>query len=70
MNAIDLIIQKRSGGALSREEISFLVKGYTDGSIPDYQMAAFMMASFLQGLSESEMVSQNHVHISLSEYFH
>ncbi len=57
MNAIDLIIQKRNGGALSREEISFLVKGYTDGSIPDYQMAAFMMASFLQGLSESEMVS-------------
>ena len=44
MRMVDLIEKKKNGEALSADEIRFLVKGYTDGDIPDYQMAAFLMA--------------------------
>ncbi|MGC7847006.1 pyrimidine-nucleoside phosphorylase [Desulforudis sp. 1088] len=54
MRAYDLILKKRNGGELSVEEIDFLVKGYTEGSIPDYQMAAFLMAVYFRGMSDRE----------------
>ena len=57
MRPQDLIEKKRDGQELTREEIAFLVRGYTDGSIPDYQMAAWLMAGFLRGLSEGETVA-------------
>lgn len=57
MRIYDLILKKRTGRALSEQEIEHLVAGYTEGSIPDYQMAAFTMAVFFQGLSESETLS-------------
>ena len=44
MRMFDLIEKKRDGGVLSKEEIEFIIKGYTDGSIPDYQMSAFAKA--------------------------
>ena len=44
MRAVDLIRKKRDSGELSRDEIAFLVTGYTRGEIPDYQMAAWLMA--------------------------
>ena len=44
MRTVDLILRKRGGDELSVEEIRFLVDGYTPGEIPDYQMAAFLMA--------------------------
>jgi len=50
----DLILKKRNGYELTQKEISFLVSGYTKGSIPDYQMAAFNMAVFFQGLTRDE----------------
>lgn len=54
MRAIDLIVKKRDGGRLTSDEIRFLVQGYTQGKIPDYQMAAFLMAVYFQGMSDEE----------------
>lgn len=50
----DLILKKRNGGVLSEEEIRFIVDGYTDGSIPDYQMSAFLMAVWFVGMNDEE----------------
>jgi pyrimidine-nucleoside phosphorylase/thymidine phosphorylase len=57
MRAVDLIRKKRDSLELSREEIEFLVSGYTRGEIPDYQMSAFLMATWIRGLSSSEQTS-------------
>jgi pyrimidine-nucleoside phosphorylase len=54
MRAVDLIRKKRDSGEHSREEIDFLVSGYTRGDIPDYQMSAWLMAVWIRGLSRSE----------------
>jgi len=57
MRAVDLIRKKRDAGEHSREEIDFLISSYTHGEIPDYQMAAWLMATWLRGLSLSETAS-------------
>ena len=57
MRAVDLIRKKRDAGEHSREEIDFLVSGYTGGEIPDYQMAAWLMAVWLRGLNRSELAA-------------
>ncbi len=54
MRMYDLIMKKRNGGALSREEIYFMVEGYTKGEIPDYQMSAMMMAVYFVGMNAQE----------------
>lgn len=54
MHAVDIIRQKRDGGALSEEQIGFFIAGVTDGSIPDYQAAAFLMAVLLRGMTDRE----------------
>lgn len=51
---VDIIEKKRDGKELTPEEIQFCIKGYTDGSIPDYQMSALTMAIVFQGMSEAE----------------
>src|SRR5246500_2952289 len=51
MRAVDLIRKKRDSGEHSREEIDFLISGYTRGDIPDYQMAAWLMAVWIRGLN-------------------
>jgi pyrimidine-nucleoside phosphorylase len=56
MRAVDIIDKKRLGEDLSREEIDFIVLGFTRGEIPDYQMAAWLMAVVLQGMSDRETV--------------
>lgn len=56
MRMYDIILKKRDGGELSPEEIAFFVKGYTDGSIPDYQASALTMAIFYKGMTEEETV--------------
>jgi len=54
LRVYDLILKKRNGYELSREEIKFLVSGYVKGIIPDYQIAAFNMAVYFQGLTREE----------------
>lgn len=54
MNIVDLIIKKRDGGKLTKEEIEFFIKGVTDSSIPDYQVSAMLMAIFFQNLDNEE----------------
>ncbi|UOE57925.1 pyrimidine-nucleoside phosphorylase [Bacillus sp. CMF12] len=54
MRMVDLIEKKRDGLELTTEEIQFVIKGYTDGSIPDYQISALTMAIFFQGMTENE----------------
>lgn len=56
MDILDIIRKKRDGEELSAEEIKFLIKGYSEGTIPDYQMAAFLMAVFFRKLSVEETV--------------
>ncbi len=54
MRAVDVIMKKRSGFALSRQEIEFLIGGYVAGSIPDYQVSAWAMAVFFRGMTPEE----------------
>lgn len=54
MRMVDLIEKKRDRKELTREEIQFIVKGFTDGNIPDYQMSALSMAIFFNGMTEQE----------------
>src|SRR5690242_5609579 len=57
MRAVDLIRKKRDSGEHSREEIDFLISGYTRGDIPDYQMAAWLMAAWIRGFNGPEMAA-------------
>jgi pyrimidine-nucleoside phosphorylase len=61
MRAVDLIRKKRDAGEHSREEIEFLISGYTRGEIPDYQMAAWLMAVWLRGMNRSELAALTEV---------
>ncbi|TNE70963.1 thymidine phosphorylase [bacterium] len=53
-NAVELIRKKRQKESLSKEEIEFLIQEYTADRIPDYQMSAFLMATFLNGMNNDE----------------
>lgn len=53
----ELIIQKRSGRALDREELAWLIQSYVEGTLPDYQMAAFLMAVYFRGMTPAEIVA-------------
>ena len=55
MRPVDLIRKKRDGGEHTREEIDFLISGFSRQEIPDYQMAAWLMASVLRGLNRPEI---------------
>ena len=57
MRVVDLIRRKRDSGELSAEEIKFLIEGYTHARIPDYQMAAWLMAAWIRGLTAAELAA-------------
>ncbi|MBR5500635.1 MAG: hypothetical protein IKV74_03820, partial [Clostridia bacterium] len=54
MRMYDLISKKKQGEALSETEIREMIAGFTDGAIPDYQMAAMAMAIYFQGMNQEE----------------
>jgi len=57
MRMVDIILKKRDGGKLSKEEIDFFVKGVVDGSIPDYQASALLMAICFRGMDDEETLN-------------
>ncbi|HHT9155505.1 MAG TPA: thymidine phosphorylase [Candidatus Tripitaka sp. YC43] len=57
MDFLDILRKKREGQHLSSQEIAFIVKGYTCGEIPDYQMSALLMAIYCRGMDDEETAS-------------
>ena len=54
MNPVDIIVKKRDGGELTRQELDFFIHGLTAGAIPDYQAAAWLMAIYFRGMTDQE----------------
>lgn len=54
MRMYDVIAAKRDGQELTKQEIEYVIHGFTEGEIPDYQMSAFLMAVYLKGMTEQE----------------
>jgi pyrimidine-nucleoside phosphorylase len=67
MNMVELIVKKRNGLPLSKEEIFYIVQGYVSDEIPDYQMSAWLMAVFFQGMNEEETVELTRVMMDSGE---
>lgn len=61
MQALDIIAQKRDGRELSETEIEFLIDQYLTAQLPDYQMAAFLMATFIRGMTGAETAALTRV---------
>jgi pyrimidine-nucleoside phosphorylase len=57
MRAVDIIAKKRDGKQLTRDEIGFIVRGYTKGEVADYQMSALLMAIYLRGMQDEETIA-------------
>ncbi|MDD4666001.1 MAG: pyrimidine-nucleoside phosphorylase [Clostridia bacterium] len=57
MRAVDLIVKKRKGKALQKEEMEYFINNYVQGIIPDYQMAALCMAIYFQGMQKKEVAN-------------
>ena len=57
MRMYDLIIKKRNGGRLTKEEIQYFVEGFTAGEIPDYQVSALLMAIYFRKMSYEETLN-------------
>ncbi len=57
MRMYDLIVKKRNGSTLTKEEIDYIVNGYTKGEIPDYQVSALLMAIYFKGMNDEETLN-------------
>ncbi len=57
MRMYDIIEKKKKGGVLSEVEIQFMVEGFTEGTIPDYQVSALLMAIYFQGMNKEETLA-------------
>ena len=67
MHPLEVIARKRDGGEHSAEEIEFLLSGFLRGHIPDYQMAAWLMATCIRGMSRAETLALTHAMIASGE---
>ena len=65
---VEIILKKRNGKELNIDELSFMVDGYISGEIPDYQMSAFLMAIFFQGMTKAEIVNLTRVYINTGSH--
>jgi pyrimidine-nucleoside phosphorylase len=67
MRAVDIIVAKREGRELSRQELAFLIDGFVSGNIPDYQVSAWAMAVFFRGMSPGETAALTEVMLDSGE---
>jgi pyrimidine-nucleoside phosphorylase len=67
MHPLEIIARKRDGGEHSAEEIEFLLSGYLRGEIPDYQMAAWLMAVCIRGMTRAETLALTHAMVASGE---
>lgn len=63
----DIILKKRNGETLDEKELEYFINGYVEGSIPDYQMAAFLMAVYFQGMSGEETTNLTRIMVDSGE---
>lgn len=61
MNVVDIITKQKNGETLAKEEVACMIEGFTDGSVPDYQMSAFLMAVVLKGMSRENIIYMTEV---------
>ena len=69
MRAVDIIQKKRDGLELTSQEIRWLIEGYVDGTVPDYQMAAFAMAVYFKGMTTREISDLTMTMVGTGEQF-
>ena len=67
MQVLEVIGRKRDGGEHTAEEIEFLLSGYVRGEIPDYQMAAWLMAVCIRGMTRAETLALTHAMVASGE---
>lgn len=67
MRTYEILSKKRDGKRLSGEEFRFLIRNFVEGKIPDYQMSAFLMAAYINGLDQDELVALTKVMIDSGE---
>ncbi len=67
MNAYEIILRKREGEELTVEELEFMVLGFVDGRVLDYQMSAFLMATFFSGATDSETEALTRIMLNSGE---
>ena len=67
MRVVDLIIKKKQGYELTKDEIHYLINGFVNGEIPDYQMSALLMAICINGMSEEETINSTESFIKSGE---
>ena len=69
MRAVDIIQKKRDGLELTSQEIQWLIEGYVNGTVPDYQMAAFAMAVYFKGMTTREISDLTMTMVGTGEQF-
>lgn len=67
MRMVDVIVKKRNGHVLTKEEISFFIEGYTEGTLPDYQVSALLMAIYYSGMTEEETANLTEAMVASGE---
>ena len=62
-NPVEIILKKRMGQQLNPEEMKSIINGYIHGKVPDYQMSAFLMAIYFQGMTDDEVINLTRIYV-------